>query len=215
MATTPPAKSLLKTTSEKNSTSKALRLPASKKSPPSVHDQVRKAITQNFKGWSQAQLTSNYVGGLNLKETLKRDKEKHMKEGELFPMGREYYSSLKRRFAGKSDLKTQLVVTPGVSADPDLVDAVGKSQSHPPNDSPLLYWLHSKKSINQAEYVGLCRYCLDLSPTVSARQLRLSKDILRCFGRTKIYVQDTASTTLMRQKFAEILTEADREEPQK
>eukprot|EP00971_Amphidinium_carterae_P348067 6490302-Amphidinium_carterae.3 len=207
MAGTAKAKSLLKTTSEKSNGAVTLRQP-SKKSTPSIHDQVRKAITQNFKGWSTAQLTTHYVEGLNLKETIKRDKERHMREGDKFPMGRDYYSALKRLFAGQKDLRHQLKVSEGSKADAELVDSVCKSQNHPPNDIPLLFWLGSRKSMTQAEYVGLCRYCLDLSPSVSVRQLRLTKEMLRCFARTKIHERDADTTKLMRQKFSDILTEA-------
>eukprot|EP00971_Amphidinium_carterae_P329097 6461380-Amphidinium_carterae.3 len=153
-------------------------------------------------------MTGTYVEGLNLKETLARDKERHMHEGESFPMGKEYYSHLKRLFASKSDVKNALVVKTGETADPELIECVMKSQAHPPNDSPLLFFLSSKKSMTQAEYVGLCRYCADLSPTVSSRQLRLGKEMVRSFARTKVYERDEATTKLMRGKFSDILTEA-------
>eukprot|EP00971_Amphidinium_carterae_P348244 6490399-Amphidinium_carterae.2 len=207
MAAAAVQKSLLKSTSEKVCTGKTLREP-SKKAVPSIHDQVRKALTQNFKGWSHQSLTANYVSGLNLKETLKRDKERQAIEGAKFPMGREYYANLKKLFAGKTDLKSQLVVEAGSSASAELVEAVAKSQSHPPNDAPLLFMLGSRRTLTNAEYVGLCRYCLDLSPTVSSRQLRLCKAMLRCFAQTKAWEKDAATSKLMRQKFADVLTEA-------
>ena len=174
-----------------------------------VSEQVAKAIRDNFKDFSQAEIDSNLVDGKTLRQRLTADKELNSSQKGSVTTGRYYYTRLRDLYSSKDSNPEKLLTAgpdPGEVSD-QLWTAMVATKKMPINRVPIMSFLEtSTKEPNKAELVGILRFCLQCQASISAEQQRciiLTMMYLVRFGLHKKYPDEMQ---IMKPKFNDGLT---------
>ena len=157
-----------------------------------IDDAVSQTIRDVFKLCSPEMLDIRKVGGLALRERLKKDKERFKATGE--PMGKRYYASLKSLYRSCTDPEAQLQPSkPADAKDIDVVSdelvtaMVAANKAKPERSKMQAYCSTSKHTPNQTEACGILCYFISLK-YACAKQQPVAMDILRWVARTRAHV---------------------------
>ena len=143
------------------------------KSKPSMPQMVAKAIADNCKGMSAQEIDSVLVNGLTMRQQITKDKTTNLETPHAVTMGRRYYQALREDYSTSDNPRTRLVVkNPEEVVSDTLFQAMLSTKKNPVNRGPLLNYLQIAEVPNQAELIGILRWCYDLNPSVSAEQCR-------------------------------------------
>ena len=179
-----------------------------KKPSPDIATQVRKALTDNFRGMSSEELDGVLRDGLTLRQRLQQDKRQNAETPGSVQFGKLYYSELRALYSGSDKIEQKLVADKSLVVRPELLDVAARALRHPPQRATFVQLLARVSDLNQAETVGIPRWCLQLNPALSAEQLNSAKAVMQCVARLGLAAKFPTELNLMREKFDEILLQA-------
>jgi len=164
-----PKRSLLEATFEAEGVTKR---PRRSLGTTTVAQQVAKALHDNFKNFTEAQIDSTIVDGVSLRGRLTRDKALNAEKPGSVTMGRLYYNQLKLQYAGENHPSKLLTIKdPSTQVSPDVFQAMLASKKTPPQRQPMLQLLQNmSETPNQSEVVGILRWMASLTPSLSSEQ---------------------------------------------
>ena len=177
---------------------------------PSIHDQVRKAISYHFKApnWRHHDIYCSERNGLTLYQRLTKDFTAIAKKEEKITRGKRYYENLEQLYAPASTPAKQMTPDKSLAFSDALREALVNAEMHPPNRSLLQEWLFQTENINQRECVGVFRWTEKLVPSQGSQQLHLGLQVMEMSARLQLATQFPDLVKSMHAKFAEILTQA-------
>ena len=140
--------------------------------PLTVAQQVTKALQDNFKNFSEQEIDGTIVNGSSLRARLTKDKARNVASPGSVTMGRLYYNALKLEFASaESPTKRLQIKDPNLVVAPEVFQAMLASKKVPPQRQPMLQLLQNMtKKPNQSEVVGILRWMVQLTPSLSSEQ---------------------------------------------
>ena len=195
-------RTLLESSWASHVSTKRTRKPAT---PETIAAQVRKSLSDNFKGFSPEQIDGLRKGDdlLTLRERLTKDKTDDVSTG------MKYYDNMRQMYSesGYTATAAELHADEGLGICPRLLQALAAALEKQPRRTQIANWMGSVEKCNQAEYVGLCRWVLKLVPSVSADSLHCGKEFLRMVQRLKLSTAYAKETKLMTTKMSEILVQ--------
>ena len=155
----------------------------------SVATQVQKALNDNFKGFTQQEIDSVIIDGLSLRARLTKDKAENAATPGTVTMGRLYYNQLRMMYASaEHPLKQLIIKDPNKDVQPELFQAMLASKKTPPQRQPMLQIIQNMtEPPNQTEVVGILRWMIGLSPTVSSEQYQGIIQTMRWVIRLNIH----------------------------
>jgi hypothetical protein len=137
----------------------------------------KKCVSDNFKGWGPTLLKLTFIDGLNLEETLKRDRER-VKTDADFSMGKFYYSRKREIFGGTSPEMVVPIHDESEVDDNKLHQVRRHALSHNKRLEPLSEYVKSCKDMTQKNIAALLRGVLRLSPSSSVENATVLLDVL-------------------------------------
>ena len=140
--------------------------------PLTVAQQVTKALHDNFKNFSGQEIDGTIVNGESLRARLTKDKARNVASPGSVTMGRLYYNALKLEFASAdSPTKRLQIKDPSTVVAPEVFQAMLASKKVPPQRQPMLQLLQNMTTKpNQSEVVGILRWTVSLTPSLSSEQ---------------------------------------------
>eukprot|EP00971_Amphidinium_carterae_P334491 6469808-Amphidinium_carterae.1 len=173
----------------------------------SLAEAVRKAIHDNFKGWSREALTTIKRNDMSITERLLSDKKKWMATGSP-TMGKLYYRALKAEYGGNPEKASGVfVVDTNESVSDKLRAAMVKAKQHVSDRSALLAFVECASSLTHREFVGILRVFEDLQPSASSIQRQLALEVTRMIARLSLKEKWGGEVTAMLPKIEEVLVE--------
>lgn len=146
---------------------------------------LNKCLTDNFPGWGDVLIYMTFVDGLNLSDTLERDRTR-AKEDADFKMGKFYYQHKREQFGGTAPEQ----IIPVVNEDEPGCDVLNRvlklAFNHNRKLEPLSEYVKAAPSMNQKNLAALLRGALRLSPTASADTATVLVDILNMCIRLRV-----------------------------
>ena len=182
--------------------------PPRNKRQPSVDEQVRKSLKDNFKSLGPKETDGTVRDGLTLRQRLRVDKERAQKDPKSVQFGRKYYDALRQLYADSERAEMCLKPDDTLAARPELLSAATAAMKHPPNRSLMLAFLQTAQELNRTEVVGIFRWFLKLHPASSSDQLEACKNVLEMVARLKLESKFETECKLVRDKFDEVLLQA-------
>jgi hypothetical protein len=170
-----------------------------------VAQQVAKALHDNFKNFTEAQIDSAIVDGVSLRARLTRDKAQNAEKPGSVTMGRIYYNKLKMLYAGENH-PTKLLIIKDASAQvrPELFQAMLASKRTPPQRQPMLQLLQNmSEQPNQSEVVGILRWMASLTPSLSSEQYQGVIQTMRWLTRLGLDKEFKAEVEVCKSYFEE------------
>jgi len=187
----------------------AKKVPKRPTKPPSLVSMVSKAISDNCKGMSAQEIDSVLVNGCTLRQQVYKDKAKNLESPGIVTMGRRYYSSLREAYATAENPRTRLQVTdPNETISDTVFQAMLSTKKNPVNRGPMMNLLQIGEKPNQAELIGILRWCMDLQPSVSGEQARGVLETMRFIKRLELTKHYPNEIALMTDKFNQGLLQA-------
>ena len=187
----------------------AKKQPKRASKPPPLVAMVTKAIADNCKGMSAQEIDSVLVNGCTLRQQVHKDKAKNLEQPGIVTMGRRYYHGLRESYATADNPRTCLQVTDANETINDtLFKAMLSTKKNPVNRGPFLNWLQIAEKPNQAELIGVLRWCMDLQPSVSGEQARGVLETMRFVKRLELTKHYPNEIKLMTDKFNQGLLQA-------
>jgi len=156
-----------------------------------VAQQVAKALSDNFKNFTEAQIDGAIVDGVSLRARLTRDKALNADKPGAVTMGRLYYNQLRQLYAGENHpMKLLSIKDPSQQVRPEIFQAMLASKRTPPQRQPMLQLLQNmSEPPNQSELVGILRWVTSLTPSVSSEQYQGVIQTMRWL--TRLGLQET------------------------
>ena len=147
-------------------------------------EQVSRSLRDNFKGLTHVEKHHNRnKDGQTLAEAIAERKRLNRQDRTKYPCGERFYRDLRQQFfSDENPLRRLAAKDENDVVHPKLVAAMVKYKSTASKDAMGAY-IRLADAVNQKELVGICRFALEIKPTSSAEQLRLSMDVLRFFVR--------------------------------
>lgn len=202
----PKRKSLLESSFDAESARPAKRATPSR---PSLAAMVTKAIADNCKGMSAQEIDSVTVNGLTLRQQVQKDKARNLETPGSITMGRRYYQALREAYATTENPRSLLQVANSHEVVNDtLFKAMLSCKRNPVNRGPMLNYLQIAEKPNQAELIGILRWCFDLQPSASAEQARGVLETMRFVKRLQLDAHYPNEVNLMKEKFNQGLLQA-------
>eukprot|EP00971_Amphidinium_carterae_P347985 6490257-Amphidinium_carterae.1 len=174
----------------------------------SLSEAVRKALHDNFKGWSREAVTTIKVNDMSITERLMADKKRWIATGSP-TMGKFYYRELKAEYGGNPDKASgAFTIDQKEAVSPKLHAAMVKAKQHPADRTALLAFVECVTSLTHREFVGILRVMEDLQPSASVIQRQLALEMARMIARLDLKSRWPAEVSAMGPKIEEILVEA-------
>lgn len=146
---------------------------------------LKKCLVDNFAGWPDILTHMTFVDGLNLVDTLARDRER-MKRDSDFKMGKFYYQHMRETFGGTSPEALIAVEDENEPDDMSLQKVLRQAFAHNRKLEPLAEYVKSVSDLSQKNAAALLRASMRLSPTSSMESTSILVDVLRCLVRLDI-----------------------------
>ena len=176
-----PKRSLLEASFQQDAAAKRPRRAGAS----TVAQQVAKALADNFKSFTEQEIDSTIVDGLSLRGTIARDKQVNKDNPGTITMGRLYYDQLRKKFANSEHPHKKLAIKDSsLVVRPELFQAMLASKRNPPQRQPMLQLLQNMETPpNHSELVGILRWMVALSPSLSSEQYQGVIQTMRWLSR--------------------------------
>ena len=170
-----------------------------------TEEQVNRALKDNFKEFSSAEIDSVEIDGLTLRQRLAQDKRLARNHPEM-NLGCNYYKMLKDKYRSSDSVMKQLEVQNHTEIiDQQLRKALIALNSGNANKSLLMDFMGSCEKMNQKEVVGLFRGAQNLKPSMSQKHCSVLVELMRMLQRLKLITTYATETNLMLPLFDETL----------
>lgn len=173
-------------------------------------EQVERALTENFKGWSTLECHGHLVGGKSLAQRIGDDKRDAKATNKR--LGSSYWQELREMYSSSTTLASALQVRDHKQGVSDtLVDAIKFSNCAnltKRTKAPLLTYLSTCKAMNQRELCGLLRHLVTIRPSASTAATDLILQAMRCLKRLQVDTKEKATVDVVRPLFDEALVAA-------
>ena len=167
----------------------------------SIEESVNKAIVDNFKGLSSAQIDLTLVDGMSLRDRL-HDAKRRQKAGENITIGKVFYALLRDEFGAASDVGKQLKVANELEPEDDRMKAALMLMlRHNRDTTQIEQWLQNSPLASQKNFVGLCRAFLMIHPSQSIANANLVLEFLRYCNRVRAHEAHRHEWPLLKSHF--------------
>eukprot|EP00971_Amphidinium_carterae_P165316 3276913-Amphidinium_carterae.2 len=165
---------------------------------------VRKAISDNLKSLTEAEIYGTVVNGKTCYQQVLADKERWIK-GELATMGSKYWSDLRGLYQGPDNMRKLIEIAEGTPIDKDVLTAIDASLRHPPNRSLLLGLCRRKSEFKKGNALALMKMLTNVCASASSKQLQMGMELVECLHRMGAFAQLPDVTSVLRPKLDSIL----------
>ena len=176
-----------------------------------VEAMVAKSIKDNFKGFGPTEIDGTTIGGLTLREQIRKDKVQQMQVPGSVITGRLYYAELREKYASgdcPDMLLKACIQDPHASINSALFQAMVKAKNHPINRQPMLEYMSISHEPKREEAIGIYRLCLSMHPSISTDQHLFVMETARFAARLRLMEKYPKETRIMVPKFNEALLKA-------
>lgn len=164
----------------------------------SFEAQVTKALYDNFKGMSEAEINLNLIDGMSLRDRV-ADAKRRQQQGETVSMGKSFYTALREQYSGEMSASSQLKVRDDQEPeDSRMREALMMMLRHNRDTSAITQWLLFSDLCSQKNFVGLCRGILLVPPSQSIGNAKLVLDFARYVARVSAFRVFEAECRLMK-----------------
>ena len=173
--------------------------------------QAVQALKDNFPGFSSEDLYSKRIDGKTCYDHVLEGKQANTGESKAFKMGRKFYQNLRKRYKGGDDPEQELAeikVDETQVVRPRLFKAMVQAMKTVPNRSSLLELLEVEEAPNHKELVGILKWTLQQTPSVSPEQLRAGLTVMGYIARHNLQSTYAKEVGICRKHFDEILSQA-------
>lgn len=148
---------------------------------------VTKALNDNFKGLSEAEMNLTLIDGMSLRDRV-ADAKRRQKAGEKITLGKGFYNQLREQYGGVNSVSRQLRVKDDTEPeDQKMQECLMLMLRHNRDSNPITQWLLFSDLCSQKNFVGCCRAFLMISPQQSIANAKLVLDFARYVARTKAH----------------------------
>lgn len=151
----------------------------------SFDEQVSKAISDNCKGMSEAQVNVNLIDGLSLRDRV-ADAKRRQQNGESITLGKSFYSNLREMYGGNGSPAQQMrIKDESGPEDQRMHECLLLMLRHNRDAKAIEHWLRHSDLCSQKNFVGCCRAFLLVPPSQSLSSAALVLEFARYVARTR------------------------------